>query len=146
MALPRNWKIVNLGSLGEFKNGVNFNKNNKGEGLSLINVKDLFTDLPYINFSDLDKVNLANQKGIDKFYVQAGDLFFSRSSVKRDGVGVVSMAQKIENKVIHCGFVIRFRLTTKEVEPLFITYLLRSDYYRKIIIGISGGSAIINIS
>ena len=146
MQTKSSWLQIKLGTLGEFKNGVNFKKGDKGEGIRLINVKDLFNDTPYINFDDLDRVNLSKQKGIEKFYVEVGDIFFSRSSVKRDGVGVVSIAPKSDKRVIHCGFVIRFRITSKEVNPLFLTYLLRSDYYRQVIIGISGGSAIINIS
>jgi type I restriction enzyme S subunit len=146
MATPQTWQRVKLGDLGTFRNGVNFGKDKKGEGLGLINVKDLFTDSPYIKFETLDKVDLAKKKGINNYYVQEGDLFFSRSSVKRDGVGVVSLARKANNEVVHCGFVIRFRPTSSEIYPLYLTYLLRSDYYRQVIIGISGGSAIINIS
>lgn len=146
MVTRQTWRRVKLGDLGTFRNGVNFGKDKKGEGLGLINVKDLFTDSPYIKVETLDRVDLANKKGIDNYYVQEGDLFFSRSSVKRDGVGVVSLARKANNEVIHCGFVIRFRPTSSEIYPLYLTYLLRSDYYRQVIIGISGGSAIINIS
>ena len=36
------WAPVKLGSLGEFRNGVNFSKDKKGQGLGLINVKDIF--------------------------------------------------------------------------------------------------------
>jgi type I restriction enzyme S subunit len=140
------WKQIKLGALGDFRNGVNFNRSKKGRGLGLINVKDLYNDGPYINFDTLDKVDLADNRGIDKYFVKKGDIFFSRSSVKREGVAVVSMAPKSSNEVIHCGFVIRFRLNTSEAIPLFLTYLLRSDYYRKLLINISGGTAIFNVS
>jgi len=143
---PQNWKRIKLGMLGEFRNGVNFSKSEKGRGLGLINVKDLFNDSPYIDFENLDKVDLADRRGIENYFVKEGDLFFSRSSVKRDGVGVVCMAPRSSDRIVHCGFVIRFRMNSPEVHPLFLTYLLRSDYYRKTIIGISGGSAIFNVS
>jgi len=141
-----NWQKIKLGDLGSFRNGVNFSKDKKGFGLGLINVKDVFNDNPYIDFDSLDKVDLSDQKGIDKYYVERGDIFFSRSSVKRDGVGVVSLAKQSNSQAVFCGFIIRFRLSNEEVNPLFLTYLLRSEYYRKVIIGISGGSAIINVS
>ncbi|WP_055074092.1 hypothetical protein [Pseudanabaena sp. 'Roaring Creek'] len=76
MTLQKSWKEIELGSLGEFKNGVNFKRADKGQGIRLINVKDLFTDIPFINFDSLDKVNLSMQKGIEKFYVHKGDIFF----------------------------------------------------------------------
>ena len=144
--LPNHWERVKLGDLGNFRNGVNFSKDKKGFGLGLINVKDVFNDNPYIDFESLDKVDLSNKTGIDTYYVKKGDIFFSRSSVKRDGVGVVSLAKESNFQTIFCGFIIRFRLSSKKVDSLFLTYLLRSEYYRKVIIGISGGSAIINIS
>ncbi len=137
---------VTLKTLGEFRNGVNFSKDKKGEGLGLINVKDIFSDIPVIDYDTLDKVNLSNQKGIENYFVREGDLFFVRSSVKRDGVGLVSVAKASSNQVIHCGFVIRFRITNKNVHPRFLTYLLRSPHYREVIIGASGGAAITNIS
>lgn len=140
------WEQITLGELGEFRNGVNFNKNKKGQGIGLINVKDLFTDSPYVNLDALDFVDLADQRGIENYFVKSGDLFFSRSSVKRDGVGIVRMASKSCNDVVHCGFVIRFRLTNDQATPLFLTYLFRTEYYRQVIIGISGGAAIFNVS
>jgi len=146
MTTPTTWRKVQLGSLGDFRNGVNFGKDKKGEGIRLINVKDIFSDIPKINFESLDKVALANQKGIEKYYVQARDIFFVRSSVKRDGVGLVSMAQKSDDETVHCGFVIRLRLNSPDVDPQFLTYILRSPLYRKTIIGISSGVAITNIS
>lgn len=141
------WATIPLKSLGEFRNGVNFDKSKKGVGeIGLINVKDIFADIPRIDFEALDKVDLANEKGIERFYVQSGDLFFVRSSVKRDGVGLVSMSDHDNNKAIHCGFVIRFRPDSSKVNSRFLAYLLRSPLYRQKIIGISGGSAIINVS
>ena len=137
---------VPLKSLGEFRNGVNFSKEKKGIGLGLINVKDIFSDIPIINYETLDKVDLAGKKGIENYFVEAGDLFFVRSSVKRDGVGLVSLAKTGSRQAIHCGFVIRFRITDENVHPKFLTYLLRSPHYREIIIGASGGAAITNIS
>jgi type I restriction enzyme S subunit len=140
------WPKVDLGSLGKFRNGVNFKSSDKGTGLGLINVKDIFAGDPAIEFDTLDRVDLASRKGIERFFVKAGDLFFVRSSVKRDGVGLVSLARRSSNEIVHCGFVIRFRMTSPAADPLFLTYLLRSPYQRKTIIGMSGGSAITNIS
>jgi type I restriction enzyme S subunit len=42
--------------------------------------------------------------------------------------------------------VIRFRPRRDRVNPRYLTYLLRSPYYREVIIGVSGGAAITNIS
>lgn len=140
------WKKVRLGELGEFKNGVNFSREFKGQGIRLINVKDIFKGGRTIDFGSLDYVDLGDMRGIEKYFVQKNDIFFVRSSVKRDGIGLVSLAKRSDNETIHCGFVIRFRPLNLNVDSLFLTYLLRSPYYRQTLIGLSGGSAIVNIS
>lgn len=137
---------IPLKELGEFKNGVNFSGESKGQGLKLINVKDIYTDSPTIDFSRLDNVDLGDKNNIQKFFVQKDDLFFVRSSVKRDGIGVVIRSNRDDLETIHCGFVIRFRLTSSVVDASFLTYLLRSPSYREKIKNLSGGSAITNIS
>lgn len=140
-----NWKSYKLGELGEFLNGVNFSRGAMGKGFKLINVKDIF-DKKFLDFMGLDEVDLPGKKNIGKYLVQKNDLFFVRSSVKRDGIGLVSVATKSDDKAVHCGFVIRFRLNAKNINPIFLTYLLRSPEYRAKIINVSGGAAIINIS
>lgn len=140
-----------LGDIGSFKNGVNFSKDKKCEvadkgTLGLINVKDIFNSGRYINFHELDRVSLANQKGIEKYSVEKGDIFFVRSSVKRDGIGLVSMSPITTKEAVHCGFVIRYRLTSKSVDPLYLTYTLLSPTSRQFLVNFSGGAAITNIS
>ncbi len=139
-------KKVALGGLGAFRNGVNFSKDKMGSGLKLINVKDIFGDSPWIDFENLDLVDLGDKGKLSTHTVDQNDLFFVRSSVKRDGIGLVRLANSRRTDAIHCGFVIRFRLNNKETNALFLTYLLRSPGARQEIINLSGGSAIINIS
>jgi type I restriction enzyme S subunit len=137
---------VTLGELGIFRNGVNFSKDQMGSGFNLINVKNIFGDGPWIDFENLDLVDLGDKGKVLAHTVQQNDLFFVRSSVKRDGIGLVRLAKNRRTDAIHCGFVIRFRLNNKETNALFLAYLLRSPRVRQKIINLSGGSAIINIS
>lgn len=139
-------KTMRLGDLGEFRNGVNFGKGLMGRGLGLINVKDLFVDSPKVNFDSLDRVDLEKKNGIEKYFVEDGDLFFVRSSVKRDGIGFVAYAPTASTRVVHCGFVIRFRPNPDRIDSRFLTYLLRSPVCRERIKNLSGGAAITNIS
>lgn len=111
------WEKVPLGFLGEFRNGVNFSKKDMGSGLGLINVKDIFSDTARINLESLDKVDLASKRGIEKCFVEAGDLFFVRSSVKRDGIGLVSIAQRNSN-TDGAGRFTQYRLFTPRRFPL----------------------------
>lgn len=43
--IPEDWIILELGELGEFRNGVNFNRTDFGKGLPIINVKICFVDI-----------------------------------------------------------------------------------------------------
>lgn len=140
------WRQVRLGEIGGLKNGINFSKEDMGNGLRVINVKDLFSDALGIRFDALDRVNVGGRRGIENFRVRSGDLFFVRSSVKREGIGVVGLAERDDDTTVHCGFVIRFRLLDGDVDPRFLAYELSSPDYRKRIVALSGGSAITNIS
>ena len=135
-----------LANLGEFRNGVNFRKDLKGSGLGLINVKDIFRDSPKVDFESLDLVDLVNSRGVERYFVEEGDLFFVRSSVKRDGIGFVAYSDRRNHDAVHCGFVIRFRPDKRKVDPRFLTYLLRSPDSRARIRNLSSGAAITNIS
>ena len=141
-----NWKHKTLGELGEFRNGVNFSKEHKGAGLKLINVKDIFQSGIVLDFSKLDRVDLSDIRNIQRYFVRKNDIFIVRSSVKREGIGLVSISKRSDLETVHCGFVIRFRPQENGCNPLFLAYLLRSPQYRPAIINLSSGAAITNIS
>lgn len=46
------WKKVPLGALAEFRNGINYSKDNFGKGVKVINIKD-FQDLSLAPFENL---------------------------------------------------------------------------------------------
>lgn len=133
---------VELGSLGEFKNGINFKSERMGSGIHLINVKDI-TNAPWLDEKGLDLVDVDIS---ENEFAQENDIFFVRSSVKLDGIGLVSKFRSIQKNAIHCGFVIRFRPTSEDLDSTYLLYLLRSPYYREKLKGLSSGAAIINIS
>lgn len=139
------WKEKNLREIGSFLNGVNFKRGERGREYNLINVKDLFKK-NIIDVDTLDTVELKENKKMDNYFAKKGDLFFGRSSVKREGVGVVAMVDKLKENIIHCGFIIRFRVDDSNVNNYFINYFFRSPIARQQMVNISGGSAIISIN
>lgn len=40
--IPENWEVRNLGTLGQFKNGINKNKKEFGHGFPFVNLMDVF--------------------------------------------------------------------------------------------------------
>ncbi len=140
------WTEYKLAEIGSFKNGVNFSSDKMGRGISLVNVKDI-TDSPllYPDKMDLVDLDIKDRKG-EGYLAKEGDIFFVRSSVKRKGVGAVGMLKNNNVPVVHCGFVIRFRLKSKDILPQFAFYLFNTSFNREKVRGISGGATIVNIS
>lgn len=127
--------IYKLSELGSFKNGANYPKGSYGDGIKIINVKDLFT-LRYVNLNNLAEIKNGILKNEDDYTIMENDILFSRSSLVQSGAGMCAIVPKIKEKMLFCGFIIRFRLKrTDVVNPLFLLYILRSPAYRKLFTG-----------
>ena len=140
------WKEYKLAEIGSFKNGANFSSDKMGRGIPLVNVKDI-TDSPLLHPEKMDlvEIDILSKSG-SAYLAKEGDIFFVRSSVKRNGVGAVGMLKNNEVSVVHCGFVIRFRITSEVILPKFAFYLFNTSFNREKVRNISGGATIVNIS
>lgn len=141
-----NWQTVNLGELGEFKNGANFTRSDFGIGYPIINVKNLY-DGRFVSINDLDELKPNTLPNPAIVSVQKNDILFARSSVKASGAGQVAMVNQYRPNTIFSGFIIRFRITENElVDPNYLNYLLRSPEYRELLTRIASGTTITNLS
>ena len=137
------WTATRLGNLGNFRNGVNFSSDVMGKGIPLINVKDI-TGEGFIEIENLDLVDLQPKPA---YYAKSGDIFFARSSVKYEGIGEVNICKNLTDPAIHCGFVIRYRITEQKIlDPTYLYYFLKTPSTRSYIRGFSSGTAIFNLS
>ena len=139
-----NWEEMSLGKIGSFKNGVNKGKEDFGFGTMFVNIIDAYPDK--LQVENLGRINVNNQE-ITTYQLEKGDLIFVRSSVKPDGVGYNTLFEGYKEKVVYCGFMIRFRLHNKdEFNPLFYNYYFRSEIFRKAVINCSTVSANTNVN
>jgi type I restriction enzyme S subunit len=53
--IPEDWEIKKLGDIGTLKNGINYNRNDVGEGLKVVSVKQLFRG-ELVSFKGLESV------------------------------------------------------------------------------------------
>jgi len=138
------WDIVPLGSLAEFRNGVNFTKESFGKGIKVINVKD-FHDRFRPDFGDLGEIN---PEGVirDADLLHEGDIIFVRSNGNRELIGRSLFITKAADPVTHSAFTIRARLLGTDVFPLFYAYLLRSQIVRQALSAYGGGTNINNLN
>jgi type I restriction enzyme S subunit len=145
--IPIDWKIKKLGCFGDFRNGVNFSREDFGRGYPVINVKNLFSGR-YATTKNLAEIKEGTIKNINLYSLQKGDILFARSSVKASGAGQVAMINDLPNNItLFSGFIIRFRNnSSKLLSDNFINYLLRSNIYRKYLTKIAIGTSIINLT
>lgn len=134
-----------LNELGDFKNGANYPKGSYGKGLKIVNVKDLFPS-HFVDYSNLKELKENVLKNPEQYELKHGDILFTRSSLVQSGTGMCAMIENPEEKVIYCGFIIRFRPNLDMVDPYYMTYLLRSDRYRNKFIQLAAQTTITNIN
>ena len=142
--LTPSWSLVKLGDIAEFKNGINFNKNQKGEkGVPTIDVYNMYSKGIFV---ELDRLYRVNKEINDDYKLRYGDILFVRSSVKREGIGFTTAFLKFSEDVTYCGFIIRARLDSEKLLPEFATYFFRTSNQRNKIISKAKQVTITNIS
>jgi type I restriction enzyme, S subunit len=144
-AMDTRARKIPLGEIFDFKNGVNFSSGDKGRGIPVVDVLNMYTDDIFVSTQDLYRVGL---KVSDEMILSEGDLLFVRSSVKREGVGWASLFPGSKEPMTHCGFIIRARPRPGAVEfrSHFLVHYLRLPMVRSQLIASSGQVAITNIN
>ena len=142
--IPKDWNIVRLSELGEFKNGINKSSKAFGHGSPFINLMDVF-GVSSIEASDelgLVDTTSAEQQTYD---IREGDVIFIRSSVKPSGVGLTAVVEKYLPKTVYSGFLIRFR-DSGALGSGFKRHCFYEEGFRKRVIDASSVSANTNIN
>ena len=137
--------LVKFGDIAEFKNGINFNKDNFGTGIPVINVKD-FQDYSYPKYEEIKEIN---PEGIVKKtnILQEGDVIFVRSNGNRELIGRTLLIKNLnKRKITHSAFTIRARFSSPKVNPIFYSYVFKSDLIRKSLSAQGVGTNISNLN
>lgn len=140
------WKDVRLGDIGDTYSGlINKNKDDFEEGNAHY--------IPYMNVFSNEKVDTNNLGQVkvsvseNQTKVKYGDIFFTVSSETPEEVGMASvLLYDIENTYLN-SFCFGYRLNGFEtLLPVFASYLLRGNSFRKEMYKIAQGSTRFNIS
>ena len=143
--MPENWEVVRFDDLADFKNGINFNIGQKGgKGILTIDVLNMYGERIDANLNNLYRVDIDLSNKSD-YILRGNDILFVRSSLKREGVGWVSLFKEGIEPVTFCGFIIRARIKSDISLAEYLTYFFRSDVARKKLIS-SERVAITNIN
>jgi type I restriction enzyme S subunit len=142
--IPENWELKKLEELGEFKNGINKDKDQFGFGRPFVNLMDAFGHKDLF-FKEFDLVN-ATEGDLQLFNLTKGDVLFIRSSVKPSGVGLTTLIQEDFPNTVYSGFIIRFRPNNEELTQIFKKYCFYEERFRYSLIRRSTVSANTNIN
>lgn len=138
------WPFVKLGSLADFKNGLNFSSQNWGRGLKVIGVTD-FQDYSYPRYDEVAEIN---PSGVvrEADYLEEGDVLFVRSNGNPNLIGRTLFIKGLPEKMSHSGFTIRLRFKTDKVFRPFYVYLFKSCLIRAVLSIYGGGTNINNLN
>ena len=101
------WEEFQLENLGEFKNGMNMDKDSMGFGNPFVNIQHIFESTE-VTKHNLELVNATNKQKKD-YNLLKGEVLFVRSSVKLEGVGDTAVLVDDIEGATYSGFLIRFR-------------------------------------
>jgi type I restriction enzyme S subunit len=138
------WQFVPFGNLTNFRNGLNYSRENFGSGLKIISVAD-FGSRWMPDYASLDEINPAGV-ATETDLLKADDLLFVRSNGNRDLVGRVLLIAAPPFPVGYSGFCIRARMTDDRALPGFYAYLFRSPAIRRSLTSGGVGANILNVS
>lgn len=137
------WEKINLGEIAEFKNGLNFSKDQYGPGVKYISVAD-FKD--YFSAKIEGLAELKEDFISDSYFLKEGDILFVRSNGNKELVGRNLYIENAIEPITFSGFCIRARFTFKDVLPRFYAYLFNSKFFRNTLSNNAGGTNINNLN
>jgi len=137
------WPEISLGEIAEFRNGLNYTKDNEGSGVRVINVKDFGTK----NLPDYDSLGELNPLGIlrKQALLQHGDIVFVRSNGNKDLVGRSLFVKHPPENVSFSAFCIRARMP-ETANPEFYAFFFRTPHFRKRLALLGKGTNISNLN
>lgn len=116
-----------LSELGDFKNGLNKDKDSFGSGTPFVNLDDVFaTDV--IDTTPEGLVE-CSKSDIENYSLTAGDILFVRSSVKPSGVAKTSLILSPAEDIVFSGFLIRFRPKDIRLSEFF-NFIFNSEAFK----------------
>jgi type I restriction enzyme, S subunit len=123
------WLEKPLGSLVNFRNGINYTKESKGESIKIVGVRNFRTNF-YAPMNDLDTVVVdGNLRELDS--LRRSDILAVRSNGNVELIGRCILVGEVSEKTSHSGFTIRMRVSNGELLPEYLCYFMKSASSRK---------------
>ena len=138
------WEEATLGENANFRNGMNFSRNSRGQTVKVVGVGD-FKQRFWVPTESLDDKTIDGK--LDKQdQLLEDDFLFVRSNGNKELIGRCMLTGSISAPITHSGFTIRMRLEEPDFFPLFLCWYLKSDQARNSLIGSGSGAQISNLN
>lgn len=131
--MVKEWHIMKLGDIFDFKNGLNKEKIFFGSGTPIVNYMDVYQKSG-LKKADIKGSVTLDRSEIDRYEVRKGDVFFTRTSETPDEVGIASILLEEIEDCVFSGFVLRARPKKDVLLPEYCKYCFSTDKVRKEII------------
>ena len=123
-------KSIKLGTIVQFKNGLNYKKSMIGKSISIVGVAD-FKENKSPEWDKVQTITI-NENVDDSFLLHKHDLLTVRSNGSRELVGRFMLIDKEpEASTTFSGFSIRVRIVSDTINSEFLYYLLSSANIRQ---------------
>lgn len=126
--VPAHWDVKALRYLGECQNGINIGGDAFGSGFPFVSYGDVYkNDVLPVEVAGLVQSSTEDRQ---RYSVQAGDVFFTRTSETIDEIGFSATCLQELPDAVFAGFLIRFRPTGESIDPRFSKYYFRNQGLR----------------
>ena len=100
--IPKTWKKLSISDICTLKNGINYEKDIKGDkDYTIVNVRDITASSLFIDNSSCDRISLPSILA-NKYLIPKDTILIARSGTP----GSVRLVQGNDNNIIYCGFII----------------------------------------
>ena len=127
--VPEEWEVKPLRYLGDCQNGINIAGDAFGSGFPFIGYGHVYKNdvLPLVT-NDLVQ---SSQQDRERYSVQRGDVFFTRTSETVDEIGFSATCFHDIDSAVFAGFLIRFRPVVPDLLPEFSRYYFSNQRLRE---------------
>jgi type I restriction enzyme S subunit len=127
MAGVEEWQEYELGELLAFRNGLNTEKENFGQGVPFVSYKNVYSGGILTTKTLTQSVSLSAVEE-ERFLLKSGDILFTRTSETPDEIGFSCVFDDRHGGAVFNGFCIRGRpLEEGKLTPDFASFYLRSE-------------------
>lgn len=128
--IPEGWTGTTLGSLMEFKNGLNKEKSAFGAGTHIVNYTDVYKKTS-LDSDDVAGLVTVTKNELVNNSAQKGDVFFTRTSETLLEIGMASVLLDDIKDCVFSGYILRGRPNSNEVLSKYYAHSLRTPAIRK---------------